>query len=51
MTKLKMISLEGMLALINTVQCIDENSKKMAYKPFLSQNVNQLGMLSPLMQE
>lgn len=48
---MKRITMKGMLAVINTIQSIDENSKKMAYKPFVQQNVNMLAKETPGISE
>ena len=41
-TEMKAITMRGMLALINTIHAIDDQSKKMVYKQFVNSNVNIL---------
>ena len=41
-SEMKSITMRGMLALINTIHAIDDQSKKMVYKQFVNSNVNIL---------
>lgn len=41
-TEMKAITMRGMLAYINTIHAIDDQSKKMVYKQFVQSNVNIL---------
>lgn len=39
---MKAITMRGMLAYLNTIHAIDDQSKKMVYKQFVQSNVNIL---------
>jgi hypothetical protein len=39
----------GMQSMLDTISSIEENSQKMAYKPFKSRNVNQLAKEEPIL--
>jgi len=49
--EMKGITMRGMLAVIDTIHSIDENSKKMAYKQFVQSNVNILAKETPGLSE
>lgn len=48
---IKKITMRGMMAVINTISSIDENSKKMVYKQFNQENVNFLAKETPILIE